>query len=76
VITKRSRLIGMGLPAGALRIAYAKTSSGEGHAVLIVKTNKGDYVLDNRTSSIRPKSQSGLRFISISTANPKKWVAA
>ena len=76
VVTKRARLIRMGLPPGALRIAFAKTRSGEGHAVLIVRTTKGDYVLDNRTSAIRPMSQTGLRFISMSTANPKKWVAA
>lgn len=76
VITKRSRLIKMGLPAGALRIAYAKTRAGEGHAVLIVKTSQGDYVLDNRTNAIKLKAQAGLRFISISGANPKSWTGA
>jgi predicted transglutaminase-like cysteine proteinase len=75
VITKRSRLIREGLPAGALRLVFAKTRRGENHAVLIVRTDKGDLVLDNLTSSIRPTSQSGLRFISMSTANPKKWVS-
>lgn len=76
VITKRSRLIKMGLPASALRIAYAKTRSGEGHAVLVVRTSEGDYVLDNRTNAIRPKAQAGLRFISMSGSNPKTWTGA
>lgn len=76
VITKRSRLIKMGLPPGALRIAYAKTRSGEGHAVLIVKSSQGDFVLDNRTNSIKLKAQVGLRIISISGANPKSWTGA
>lgn len=76
VITKRSRLIKMGLPAGALRIAYAKTRSGAGHAVLIVKTSQGDFVLDNRTNAIKLKAQAGLRIISISGANPKSWTSA
>ena len=35
----------------ALRIAVARTPPpGEGHAVLVVKTNNGDMVLDNRTN--------------------------
>lgn len=76
VVTKRSRLIKMGLPAGALRIAYAKTRAGEGHAVLIVRTSTGDYVLDNRTNALKLKAQSGLRIISMSGANPKTWTGA
>jgi predicted transglutaminase-like cysteine proteinase len=74
-ITKRARLVAMGIPAGALRIAYAKTRRGEGHAVLVVITNRGNYVLDNRTGAIKPMSQTGLRFISMSGANPKMWAS-
>lgn len=74
-ITKRARLIRQGIPAGALRIAYAKTRRGEDHAVLVVQTAGGDLVLDNLTNAIRPMSQSGLRFVSISGANPKKWAS-
>jgi len=76
VVTKRSRLIKMGLPPAALRIAYAKTRSGEGHAILIVKTSQGDFVLDNRTNAIKLKAQAGLRIISMSGANPKSWTGA
>jgi predicted transglutaminase-like cysteine proteinase len=75
VITKRSRLIREGFPAGALRLVFAKTRRGENHAVLLVRTDRGDFVLDNLANSIKPTSQSGLRFISMSTSNPKKWVA-
>jgi predicted transglutaminase-like cysteine proteinase len=74
-ITKRARLIRQGIPAGALRIAYAKTRRGENHAVLLVQTSQGNLVLDNLTNAIKPMSQAGLRFISISGANPKKWAS-
>jgi predicted transglutaminase-like cysteine proteinase len=74
-VTKRAKLMVMGVPAGALRIATAKTRSGEGHAVLIVITSQGRYVLDNRTGAIKPMSQSGLRFVSMSGANPRAWAA-
>lgn len=72
-MTKRSHLIGVGLPASALRIAYVKTPWGEGHAVLVVRTGFGELVLDNLTSAILPIQQTGLRLVSISSANPSQW---
>jgi predicted transglutaminase-like cysteine proteinase len=73
VLAKRRALIKAGLPASSLRIAYVKTRKGVGHAILVVKTSKGDYVLDNLNKSVRPLSQSGYRIISMSGANPNKW---
>ncbi len=73
VLAKRRQLIRAGLPASALRIAYVKTRRGEGHAVLIVRTNRGDLVLDNLTSAIRPLSQTGLRLVSMSGADGQSW---
>lgn len=75
VVTKRSALTRAGIPAGALRIATAMTPSSQGHAVLIVKTTKGDLVLDNLTDAILPKPESGLRFVAISEANPLRWTS-
>lgn len=72
-LTKRARLIRMGFPAGALRMAVARTSSGEGHAVLVVRTSDGDLVLDNRHSTIRRWGQTDLRMVSVATANPLRW---
>lgn len=72
-LTKRRALIKAGLPASSLRIAYVKTRSGEGHAILVVKTSNGDYVLDNLNASVRPLSQTGYRVISSSGANPMVW---
>jgi predicted transglutaminase-like cysteine proteinase len=73
-MTKRSHLIRMGVPASALRIAYVKTSWGEGHAVLVVRTDTGELVLDNLTRAILPIQQTGLRVVSMSGANPNQWV--
>jgi len=72
-MAKRRALIKAGLPASSLRIAYVKTRKGSGHAVLIVKTGKSDLVLDVLTQKIRPLSQSGLRLVSMSGANPRQW---
>jgi len=73
VMAKRRALIKAGLPPSALRIAFVRIRSGEGHAILVVKTDKGDIVLDNLNRSIRPLSQSGYRIVSISGANPETW---
>src|SRR5689334_4590163 len=45
-LAKRERLIREGVPASSLRLAYVKTRSGEGHAVLVVMTSRGEFVLD------------------------------
>lgn len=74
LLTKRSILAKSGIDIGALRIATATTSTGEGHAVLIVKTNRGDFVLDNRTNLIKPFNRTDLSFIAISGVNPYKWI--
>ncbi len=60
VLEKRRALIAAGLPASALAIAVATTSWGETHAVLIVATDKGDYVLDSLTPWILPWRQANL----------------
>ena len=73
VLAKRRALIKAGIPSSSLRIAYTKTRSGVGHAILIVKTNGKDLVLDNLTATIKPLSQTGYRIISMSGANPRNW---
>jgi predicted transglutaminase-like cysteine proteinase len=72
-ISKRHELIRAGLPASALRIAYVKTRQGVGHAVLIVKTDRGDLTLDNLTGEIKPFRQAGYRLIAVSGADPRRW---
>jgi predicted transglutaminase-like cysteine proteinase len=72
-LAKRDALVRAGFSRSALRLAYVKTNWGEGHAVLVVKTTRGDFVLDNLTGQIKPLSQSGLRVVSIASANPLKW---
>lgn len=73
VLAKRRHLINAGIPASSLRIAYVKTRSGEGHAILVVNTAKGKLVLDNLTGAIKPLSQTGYRIVSMQGANPRKW---
>ena len=73
VLAKRRALIKAGLPSSALRIAHVQTSSGEDHAVLVVKTTDGDFVLDNLNGKVRSLAQIGYRIVSMSGANPREW---
>ncbi|MBB3659809.1 putative transglutaminase-like cysteine proteinase [Rhizobium sp. BK650] len=73
-LTKRDHLIAMGWSSKALRIAITKTPSGKGHAVLVVRTDRGDLVLDNRTSEIKDWKDVGLRWLMIqSREDPRIW---
>ena len=73
VLAKRHQLIGLGLPPSALRIAYVKTRSQEGHAILVVKTPGEDLVLDNLNSTVEALDDSGYRIISMSGPDPLVW---
>ena len=73
-ITKRHDLIASGWPSAALRLALVYTAWGEGHLVLVVRTDKGDMVLDNMTGAVRNWRKSGLQWQMIqSSENPRIW---
>jgi predicted transglutaminase-like cysteine proteinase len=75
-VTKRKELLEAGFSSKAVRLAVAFTGDGQGHAVVVVRTNQGDMVLDNRTSAIRRWDRTDLRWVKIeSTANPRFWVS-
>ncbi len=74
-VEKRHELIRRGWPAAALALTVAKTSWGEGHLVVTVRTDEGDLVLDNLRSSIIPWQKTGYDWIMRqSEANPQFWV--
>lgn len=72
-LTKRSRLIALGVPGGALRLAVTATRRGEKHLVLIVKTTSGDVVLDNLSRHVKTLGETGYRLHAVSGPNPKRW---
>jgi len=46
-LEKRRRLMALGLEAGDLLITVVRQPNGDGHAVLTVRTSRGDFILDN-----------------------------
>ncbi|MBL8567526.1 MAG: transglutaminase-like cysteine peptidase [Phreatobacter sp.] len=75
VLLKKQMLIRAGFPASALLITVVRDRKGDGHAILTVRTDRGDYVLDNETDEIRLWSQTGYRFVKRqSETDPDRWV--
>ncbi|WP_404399973.1 transglutaminase-like cysteine peptidase [Pelagibacterium halotolerans] len=72
-MNKWNRLIEMGVPAGALRLAIGYTKDGIGHAVVVVRTAQGDLVLDNLTNEILAWNEVTHDLIAMSTSNPRRW---
>ena len=63
VLLKRRMLIQSGWPREALLVTVVRDKKDEGHAVLTVTTDKGDYVLDNQNEDILLWSETGYRFV-------------
>ena len=75
VLLKRKLLIKAGVPEGSLLITVVRQSDGSGHAVLTVVTDRGDFVLDNLTGTVRLWSETEYRFLKRqSQVNPGRWV--
>jgi predicted transglutaminase-like cysteine proteinase len=76
VLLKQKMLIKAGWPRSALLVTVVSEKKGDGHAVLTVKTDKGEFILDNQNESIVLWTESGYRFVKRqSQVNPNAWVA-
>jgi len=75
-LLKRRMLIEAGFPAEALLLTVVKEKNGDGHSVLTLKTNRGEYVLDNLADQVKPWTAAPYRFVKRqSQENPNVWVA-
>jgi predicted transglutaminase-like cysteine proteinase len=51
-LLKRRILADAGLPRRAMRMTVVIDEDGQGHAVLMVRTSRGDFVLDNKRDAV------------------------
>ena len=76
VLQKRRLLIQAGWPREALLITVVRDKHGDGHAILTVKTDKGEFVLDNQNDQILLWSDTGYRFVKRqSQTDQNVWVS-
>lgn len=76
VLLKRKWLIERGWSTGSLLVTVVFDEVGDGHAVLLARTNRGDLVLDNKTDKIRHWHKTAYRYVKRqSVMDPKRWVS-
>ena len=73
-LLKRKMLREAGLPHRALRMTVVIDENGEGHAVLTVRTDRGDLILDNKTDEVLEWFRTGYRYIKRESAEATGWV--
>lgn len=74
-LLKRKLLVEQGLPRRAMRMTVVIDDQGEGHAVLMVRTDRGDFILDNKRMSILPWQQTGYVFVKREGQDSTAWVS-
>ena len=75
-LLKRRMLVEAGWPREALLMTVVREKNGNGHAVLTVKTDKGEFILDNQEERILLWSETSYRFVKRqSQSDPNRWVS-
>lgn len=74
-LLKKRELVRLGFPAQRLLLATAIDSNRGPHAVLVMRTDEGDFVLDNLRNEILPWSSTRYTFVRMQNpASPRNWV--
>lgn len=76
VLLKRRLLARAGVSLSNLLITVVRKTDGEGHAVLTVRTDKGDFILDNLTDAVRAFDDTGYRYLKRqASTDTGRWVS-
>ena len=76
LLLKKRSLQELGFPPEALLITVVLDEKNEGHAVLTVTTDGGDFILDNRRNDVLRWSDTDYTFLKRQSHNdPVQWVA-
>ena len=74
VLLKRYMLLQRGWPESSLLITVVKQPNGDGHAVLTVRTDRADFVLDNLEGEVKQWDKTPYRFLKRqSTRHTGRW---
>lgn len=76
VLEKRRELNQAGISLANLLITVVRKPDNEGHAVLTVRTDKGDFILDNLTDVVKPWEETGYRYLKRQASyHTGRWVS-
>jgi predicted transglutaminase-like cysteine proteinase len=75
VLLKRKFLIEKGVSPSNALITVVRKPDGEGHAVLTIRTDRGDFVLDNLSERVRNWNRTGYTYLKRQAETlPGRWV--
>jgi len=75
VLLKRRMLVDDGFSPADLLITVVLQPNGEGHAVLTVRTDRGDFILDNMRNKVMLWSDTEYTYLKRQASdNPGRWV--
>ncbi len=76
VLLKRKKLIERGFAVSDLLITVVRKPDGEGHAVLTLRTNDGDFILDNLTDDVKIWTDTDYTYLKRQASfNTGRWVS-
>ena len=73
-LLKRKLLLDAGLPRRALRMTVVLDEQGMGHAVLMIHTSHGDFVLDNKRDAVLAWQETGYHYVKREGDDGGAWV--
>ncbi|WP_420962288.1 transglutaminase-like cysteine peptidase [Brucella sp. IR073] len=75
-LLKRKRLAEAGVPISDLLITVVRQTNGDGHAVLTMRTDRGDFILDNLEPRVLVWNQTEYQYLKRqSTRHTGVWVS-
>ena len=75
VLLKRKRLAEAGIPRRAMRVTVVIDEDNAGHAVLMIRTDRGDLILDNKRNAILPWSQTVYTYVTRESQARVGWTS-
>ncbi|GAB1580414.1 transglutaminase-like cysteine peptidase [Phyllobacterium phragmitis] len=76
VLLKRRELNEAGISLANLLITVVRKRDGEGHAVLTVRTDRGDFILDNLTDEVKNWQETNYTYLKRQAVNyTGRWVS-
>lgn len=75
-LLKRRLLNEKGISLANLLLTVVRKPDGEGHAVLTLRSDKGDFILDNLSDKVKPWRETGYKFLKRqASTNTGRWVS-
>lgn len=74
-VLKRNLLAQSGIPHRAMRMTVVIDELNEGHAVLMIRTDRGDFILDNKHDRVLPWHETGYVYVKRESSHGSGWTS-